>query len=147
MELQNLPQITNDSEQGSWTYFGCGLKLDLLEGDSGWMPVWCRQQFEMLKLLFRLTVWAGPYCKQREAGRGPWNKVIDVQLPTLGLRSSRKRGIIFCVAVSSLCQRCYTLVVNYFQYTSGPVWVLTRARKTCSTIAYEHLGVRLPCSK
>ena len=79
-----------------------------------------------------LAVWAGSYCKQWEAGWGPWNKAIDVQLPTLVLCSLWKHGIIFCVAVSSLHQCCCMLVVNYFRYTSGPVQsspvrVLTRA--------------------
>ena len=32
-----------------------------------------------------LAVRAGPYCKQREAGQGPWNKAIDV-LTTIILR-------------------------------------------------------------
>ena len=45
--------------------------------------------------LLLLAVRAGPYCKQREAGRGPWNKAIDVQLPILVSRSSRKHAIIF----------------------------------------------------
>ena len=71
--------------------------------------------------------------KDRTASNGklgelrPWNKAIDVELSTLVLRSSRKHDIIFCVAVSSLRQRCCTLVVNYFRYTSGPVRDLTRA--------------------
>ena len=34
---------------------GKNCPVDLLEGDSGWMPVWCRHQFEMLKLWFRLA--------------------------------------------------------------------------------------------
>ena len=34
---------------------GKNCPVDLLEGDSGWMPVWCRQQFELLKLWFHLA--------------------------------------------------------------------------------------------
>ena len=77
-----------------------------------------------------LAVQAGPYRKQREAGQGPWNKAIDVQLPTLVSCSSRKHGIIFCVAVSFIHQRGCMLVVNYFRVLpvrSGLVWVLTRS--------------------
>ena len=29
--------------------------VDLVEGDSGWMPVWCRHEFQMLKLWFHLA--------------------------------------------------------------------------------------------
>ena len=31
---------------------GKNCPVDLLQGDSEWMPVWCRHQFEMLKLWF-----------------------------------------------------------------------------------------------
>jgi len=42
-----------------------------------------------------LAVWAGPYCKQQEAGQWPWNKATDMQLATLVSRSSWKHCIIF----------------------------------------------------
>ena len=29
--------------------------VDLLEGDSGWIPVWCRHQREVFKLWYRLS--------------------------------------------------------------------------------------------
>ena len=66
-----------------------------------------------------LAVRAGPYCKQQEAGRRPWSKDIDVQLPTVVSRSSQKHSIIYCAAVSSMRQLCHTLVVNYFCCTSA----------------------------
>ena len=34
---------------------GKNCPVDLLEGDSGWVPVPCRHQFEMLKLWYRLA--------------------------------------------------------------------------------------------
>ena len=34
---------------------GKNCPVDLLKGDSGWMPVWCRHEFQMLKLWFRLA--------------------------------------------------------------------------------------------
>ena len=55
-----------------------------------------------------LAVRVGSYCKLGEG-----SKAIDVQLPTPISRSSRKHGIFF------VCQRCRTLVVNYFRCASG----------------------------
>ena len=72
-----------------------------------------------------LAVRVGPYCKQREAGRGFQGYRCAASDTSFALLVEAWH--YFCVAVSSLRQHCHRLVVNYFRCTSGPVQVLTRA--------------------